>query len=167
MFENIRFPVSRNYEDISVGIKLFEKINSMVLKEIPKYYYIVRDDSISKSRTVKTSNDYIDAILERYLYVNQNIPEVKQYNEYNFITCATWIYTILVTYDIDELYSNYNKIFDNVKNIMMNSNSNFIWDKLNYYRKAILSMILFDKETSKEAIKQLYLSYEEKRKIGK
>lgn len=158
IFENIRFPVGRNYEDITVQIQLFEKINTMVLKEVPKYYYRIRKDSITKNKTIKTCTDYMNAITERYLYVNNNIPEVTKYNSYNFITCAIWLYSAIVTYDFYELYYEYEKVFMTLKNIMTSKHSDFIWNKLNYYRRAILDMILLDKDMSKEAIKQLYLA---------
>lgn len=165
LFENIRFPVGRNYEDITVGVRLFEKSNRMVLKEVPKYYYVIREDSITKNKTIKSCNDYMDAVLERYLYVKKNIPNVEEYNDYNFITCAIWIYTILVTYEFKELEDKYQELFVILTNIIEKQNE-LIWNKLNYYRKAILSMMLFDKNISKKAIKHLYLAYEKERRKG-
>lgn len=160
LFENIRFPAGRNYEDITVGIQLFEKINTMVLQESPKYYYRVRKDSITKNKTIKTCNDYMDAIIERYFYVHRNIPEATIYNSYNFVTCAIWLYSTIVTYDFNELYSKYEEVFRILRNIMISNQSDFIWNKLNYYRRAMLDMMLLDKDMTKEAIKQLYLSNE-------
>lgn len=160
IFEGIRFPVGRNYEDITVSIQLFERIKIMALKEVPKYYYRVRKDSITKNKTTKTCSDYMNAILERYLYINRNIPQVTKYNSYNFVTCAIWLYSAIVTYDFNELYSKYEEIFEILKNIMISNQSDFIWSKLNYYRRAILDMMLLDKHMSKEAIKQLYLAHD-------
>ena len=46
VFEGIRFPVGRFYEDIAIIYKLFDKIDKLVSVGIPKYYYRIHDDSI-------------------------------------------------------------------------------------------------------------------------
>ncbi len=165
LLENIEFPTGRTFEDIATTFLLFEKCNTIVRKETPKYYYVRREDSIVGQRTAKTYNDYMDVLMDKYLYIQKNIPEIKQHNDYNFVISMVWLYTILVRYDIEELMPKYNELFLTVEDIMR-KNGKFVFEKLDYYNSAILNMILLDKETSKNAVKQFYIDYKAKREEG-
>ncbi len=165
LFENMKFPTGKNFEDIATTFLLFEKSDIIVRKETPKYYYIRREDSIVGQRTPKTYMDYMDVLLDKYLYIYKNNKELREYNEYNYVISMVWLYTILVRYDINELFPKYNELFLTVEEIM-NKDGEFIWSKLDYYNKALLYMMLLDKETSREAIKQFYISYKAKREAG-
>lgn len=46
IFESVRFPVGRFYEDIAITYKLFDKINKIVSIGVPKYYYRIHENSI-------------------------------------------------------------------------------------------------------------------------
>ncbi len=165
LFDDMKFPTGKNFEDIATTFLLFEKSDIIIRKETPKYYYIRREDSIVGQRTSKTYNDYMDVLLDKYLYIYKNNKELREYNEYNYVISMVWLYTILVRYDIKDLFAKYDELFLTVKEIM-NKDGEFILNKLDYYNKSLLYMMLLDKETSKEAIRQFYISYKAKREAG-
>lgn len=54
LFDGIRFPIGRFYEDIAITYKLFDKARKIVSIGVPKYYYRVHDNSIvAKENPIK------------------------------------------------------------------------------------------------------------------
>lgn len=165
LFENLKFPTDKNFEDIATTLLLFEKANKIVLLEEPKYYYLRRDDSIVGVRNYKTYKDYLDVIYNKYLYLDGKYQELDLYNAYNYIINMIWVYTIIVAFDLDDVYKDFEKQYDLFENLV-NKYKNEIIDQLDNYNKAVLYMMLLDKEYSKPAVKQLYKTYKEKRNAG-
>ena len=165
LFEQIEFPTNKNFEDIATTLLLFEKADKVVLLEDPKYYYVRRDDSIVGNRNYKTYKDYLDVIYDKYLYLDGKYKELDLYNAYNFVINMIWVYTIIVAYDLDKLYPEFEKLYSVFEDII-NKYENEIIDMLDNYNKSVLYMMLLDKDISKPAVKQLYKSYKEKRNEG-
>lgn len=84
-FENLRFPEGRNYEDIAISIKCFEKTDRIVYVNKQIYYYVQRENSIDHVKSEKNLRDAIEVSYERYKYVKENYPELRKYNIYAFI----------------------------------------------------------------------------------
>lgn len=165
LFENLEFPTNKNFEDIATILLLFEKAEKIVLLEDPKYYYLRRDNSIVGKRNYKTYKDYLDVIYNKYLYLDGKYDEIDLYNAYNFIINMIWVYTIIVTFDLEDVYKEFEKIYSLFEELV-NKYGNEITDKLDNYNKSVLYMMLLDKQNSKLAVKQLYKSYKEKRNNG-
>lgn len=165
LFEQIEFPTNKNFEDIATTLLLFERADKVVLLEDPKYYYVRRDDSIVGNRNYKTYKDYLDVIYDKYLYLDGKYKELDLYNAYNFVINMIWVYTIIVAYDLDKLYPEFEKLYPLFEDII-NKYGNKITDMLDNYNKSVLYMMLLDKDISKPAVKQLYKSYKEKRNEG-
>lgn len=165
LFKDIEFPTNKNFEDIATTLLLFEKANKIVLLESPKYYYVRRDDSIIGVKNYKTYKDYLDVIYDKYLYLDGKYKELDLYNAYNFIINMIWVYTIIVTFDLDEVYKefeNHYKLFEELINLYGNN----IIDKLDNYNKSVLYMMLLNKDISRNAVKELYKSFKTKRNEG-
>ena len=109
LFENLEFPTNKNFEDIATTLLLFEKANKIVLLEDPKYYYLRRDNSIVGKRNYKTYKDYLDVIYDKYLYLDGKYEELDLYNAYNFIINMVWVYTIIVAFDLEDVYTHFLK----------------------------------------------------------
>ena len=165
LFEGIEFPTNKNFEDIATTLLLFEKANKVVLFEEPKYNYVRRDNSIVGVKNYKTYKDYLDVISDKYAYLDGKYEELDLYNAYNFIINMIWVYTIIVTFDLDEVYEEFKKHY-NLFEQLINKYDNQIIDKLDNYNKIVLYMLLLDKETSKPAVKELYKAYKIKRNEG-
>lgn len=165
LFENIEFPNGKNFEDIATTLLLFEKANKVVLLETPKYHYLRRDDSIIGSASVKTYLDYLDIILDKYVYLKGKYKETELCNKYNYVKNMICIHTIIVTFGLEELKEKYErnyKIFEEI----IKENEKEIAEKLDYYNKAILYMMLLNRDITKEGIKQLYIYCKKKKDEG-
>lgn len=165
LFDGLEFPTNKNFEDIATTLLLFEKAEKIVLLEEPKYYYARRDNSIIGKRNYKTYKDYLDVIYDKYYYLDGKYKELDLYNAYNFIINMIWVYTIIVAFDLDDVYEDFTKIFD-LFTKLIEKYQNDITDKLDNYNKAVLYMMLLDTNNSKPAVKQFYKSYKEKRNNG-
>lgn len=81
LFDEIKYPVGKKYEDIGTTFYLLEKCNKVVVTGKPEYYYINRQDSIVNNVTESTITDYIELIMQRYDYIEENIKELSSYNK--------------------------------------------------------------------------------------
>ncbi len=165
LFEAIEFPTNKNFEDIATTLFLFERADKIVLYEAPKYFYVRRDDSIIGIKNDKTYMDYLDVIYQKYFDLEGKYQELDLYNAYNFVINMIWVYTIIVTFDLEHVYKEFEKKYPLFEKLIKQYQNDII-DLLDDYNKAILSMLLLDKETCKPAVKALYKAFKAKRKEG-
>lgn len=81
LFDEIKYPIGKKYEDIGTTFYLLEKCNKVVVTGKSEYYYINRQDSIVNNVTESTITDYIELIMQRYDYIEENIRELSSYNK--------------------------------------------------------------------------------------
>lgn len=81
LFDEIKYPIGKKYEDIGTTFYLLEKCNKVVVTGKSEYYYINRQDSIVNNVTESTITDYIELIMQRYDYIEENIKELSGYNK--------------------------------------------------------------------------------------
>lgn len=165
LFSDLEFPTGKNFEDIATTLLLFEKCDKVVLLEKPKYYYLRRDDSIIGVRNSKTYTDYLEVIYDKYMYLKDKYPEIEVYNAYNYVINMIWVYTIIVTFGLDEVYKEFEKQYDLFEKLVKEYEKE-IFEMLGAYNKAVLYMMLLDKDLSKTAVKELYITFKEKRNNG-
>lgn len=103
-FENLRFPEGRNYEDIAISIKCFEKTDKIVYINKQKYYYLQRENSIDHIKSEKNLCDALDVSYERYKNVKENYPELKEDNIYAFIHRILCVYKDLKKMNYMDVY---------------------------------------------------------------
>lgn len=79
LFEDIRFPEGRVYEDIAVMFKIFNKANRVVHIKESLYFYLHNSESISRGsgKELIIAKDLFYAHYERYQFILGN----KQYHE--------------------------------------------------------------------------------------
>lgn len=82
LFDTIRFPAGKNYEDIGTTFYLIEKCERIQLIGKAEYNYINRNDSIVFNIKEKTIIDYIDIIMKRYEHIYQNYEDLRDCNFY-------------------------------------------------------------------------------------
>lgn len=165
LFDNLRFPLGKNFEDIATVLLIFERANKVVLLQDPKYYYLRRDDSIVGHRTNKTYLDYLEVVYDKYLYLKDKYPKIEVYNAYNYVINMIWVYTIICAFDLDDVFNNYDRDYNLLVEIMKKY-GNEITDKLDYYNKAVLNMLLLNKDICRKPVKVLYKTFKEKRNNG-
>ena len=81
LFDEIKYPIGKKYEEIGTTFYLLEKCNKVVVTGKSEYYYINRQDSIVNNVTESTITDYIELIIQRYDYIEENIKELSSYNK--------------------------------------------------------------------------------------
>ena len=79
LFEDIKFPKGKVYEDTAIMYKLFEKAKILSFGNKKCYYYIARCDSISKSKGFnKKEEDYIENTNQMLKYIKNKYPELEK-----------------------------------------------------------------------------------------
>ena len=126
LFDEIKYPIGKKYEDIGTTFYIFEKCNKIVVTSEPEYYYLKRSDSLVNNVTESTVFDYMELILQRYLYINDNIKELKQYNDYYLVrTLLTANNDIKELKQIEEkTKQKYNELYNISKEILRTNYSN-------------------------------------------
>jgi exopolysaccharide biosynthesis predicted pyruvyltransferase EpsI len=74
LFESVRYPEGRCFEDIFTTYKLFAMCNRIVDIKSPKYYYLLREDSICGTNTPSKRYDYFQANMECLEFIKRTQP---------------------------------------------------------------------------------------------
>lgn len=77
LFDNIKFPVGRLYEDTGTTYKLIDQCDKIICGFSPKYYYYIRDDSITTSSFTIRKLDMLDMADELAHYILNKYPDLK------------------------------------------------------------------------------------------
>lgn len=121
LFDNIKYPVGKKYEDIGTTFYILEKCNKIIVTGTPEYYYLNRADSIVNNVNEKTIIDYIELIIERYDYIEKNLKELDKYNKYYLVKTLITAYSDInslknvskkTTKKFDELYEKVKKVIE-------------------------------------------------------
>ena len=134
VFNNVRFPIGRTFEDIYISMKLFDKINNFVILPYAKYNYIANDNSIVARRSKKITLDSINARIEqeKYFVFNKNFLRMSR---------------MLTLYSAIELFRLYSKGYYCLDNLEKNFLKNLIIKRradvpLNHYKLCIKIWLL-------------------------
>ncbi len=87
LFENIRYPVGKNMEDLGTTYKLFLKSNRITFNKNKLYYYIQRDGSILHNRNRKYYIDKLALTVNRYVELKKIYPEMMINRMFFLNTC--------------------------------------------------------------------------------
>ncbi|MDD7389306.1 MAG: glycosyltransferase [Lachnospiraceae bacterium] len=78
VFDTIKFPEGRIFEDIRVTHKLFQMVKKICIIPDAYYYYYVRDNSISNVVKLKNKLEWYDALKERADDLINSNPEYQE-----------------------------------------------------------------------------------------
>lgn len=142
LFENIRFPEGRDYEDIATFYRLMLKSQKVGYIDYEYYIYnLTRDDSITKSVRRKSMEDM-------YLSVNEMCSSLKEYCRYNQLDLMyleyyrrnTYIY---IYFKLIQCRENVEDFKEELKDYLRKNNQYNLW-KYRYYdvRKMLVFKIL-------------------------
>lgn len=92
MFENIKFPSGRNYEDTATAHLFINQVDKLVYITREQYFYLTRKTSITKSdRYLK--DDIIDAVFERMCFFElNNYSELLKKAQIQYLTTMMGVY---------------------------------------------------------------------------
>ena len=85
LWQNVRFPVGRIYEDIAVLYKVVLTTDRVAIVSKPMYFYLKRPDSI-------TASSFSEALLD-YPYNTRKLLYDIQENQPDLYDCACWAHT--------------------------------------------------------------------------
>lgn len=85
LFKSIRYPEGKFYEDIFTTYKLFSVANKIVHTKSPKYYYLLRGDSISGTDTPSKAYDFYIGSIESLENIKNTEPSLADICENELI----------------------------------------------------------------------------------
>jgi len=91
LFNNLRFPKDKIYEDIFTMHKLIDNADKVVISSQCKYFYRIRNTGITLSPFNIHQLDNIEAYIERYKYITPKYPDLEK-------TCLYYIFSSLLWY---------------------------------------------------------------------
>ena len=127
LFESIRFPKGKVFEDIYTMSPIFQKANKIVFNDIPLYYYRQREGSILHNQTNELRLEYIKAAMFVNKDIEKNFPNLKDFCAYNIahITIKTYndigffgMFDLMEEEMVINLYEETKKIFDRPISLM-------------------------------------------------
>lgn len=142
LFDEIRFPKGKVFEDILTIPKLFEKAEKVVLDDVSKYYYRQRKGSILHVQTKELRLCYINSALEIMNFIKEKEPSLDRYCAYNVAHITIKTFNDIGLFDMDymleenivnNLYEQTCKIFKNkeYENVIIENSSDV--KKLHFY----------------------------------
>lgn len=85
LFNEIRYPIGRLYEDIGTTYLLFDKANSVYLANGITYHYQQRKDSIvGRSYSAKDAIDWFEQDMDRFSFIKEKYPTVLEKVWYDY-----------------------------------------------------------------------------------
>ena len=143
LFDEIKYPIGKKYEDIGTTFYLFEKCNKIVVTSEPEYYYLKRADSLVNNVTESTILDYTEIIIQRYLYIKQNIKELRKYNNYYLAKTLITAHNDIENLEniSEEMKQRYKKLYELVLEIIK-SNSKDIDELFSEEQKSALENLI-------------------------
>ena len=93
LFNGVRYPINKKMEDVGTTYKLLDKANKIVVSNIQKYYYLLREDGITFSKSLSLFIDYYELSLERYKYIKDKYPEMIE-NDIALLTLIMYLYDV-------------------------------------------------------------------------
>ena len=143
LFDEIKYPIGKKYEDIGTTFYVFEKCNKIVVTSKPEYYYLKRSDSLVNNVTESTVLDYTDIIIQRYLYTQKNIEELRKYNNYYLAKTLITAHNDIENLEniSEEMQQRYKKLYELVLEIIK-SNSKDIDELFSEEQKSALENLI-------------------------
>ena len=89
LFNEIRYPRNKIFEDVYTTHKLIDKANKVVVSPDCKYYCLQRSGSITKKLFTLEQFERVEASIDRYNYVVEKYPKLE-------IMCRKYIFTDLL-----------------------------------------------------------------------
>lgn len=112
LFDNIRFPVGRTYEDAAVLYRVLDRSRRVVITNKISYYYLNRDTSIMHTIGSKGLVDQFVSFYEQWIFAKDRCIEMEPFMAQRVTYCAIGALNQIVKgYKIDTVeYQKINKV---------------------------------------------------------
>jgi len=91
LFDDIRFPKGKAFEDIFVMHKLVDRANKVVLSPECKYYYLRREDGITLKKFNLGQMGNLEAYMERHEYISGKYPALEKTCRKHIFQSLLWL----------------------------------------------------------------------------
>jgi len=117
LFENVRFPLNKIYEDFYIMHLIMDKANKLVINPKRRYNYLKRSHSISQNSSFQKEFDLLDAYVCQYVYILEKHPDLVNFTLRRFYDQAyLTIKNIFLTGSLNQ----YKQKMDSLLKIMRN-----------------------------------------------
>lgn len=111
LFEGVRYPEGKIFEDVFTTYKLFAKSNRIVYCDTSKYYYVQRANSILRNSFNERKLEYLEAIKEMTNFIdNNNYKELLDYTKFYYAYGCCGLLIELLKYNYKYPKNEFNKI---------------------------------------------------------
>lgn len=110
LFTAIRFPQGKNYEDLAIAHRLFDKARKLVCLPDAKYHYLLRGDSILADSSLKNRMDCYWAAKERYQEMKDAWPQYIELLEAQCMIAAISVWGVYLSNPVRERNAYRNEI---------------------------------------------------------
>ncbi len=148
LFNEIRFPKGKVFEDILTIPRLFEKSKKVVLDNQPKYYYRQRKGSILHVQTKELRIAYINSALEIMNFIKEKEKSLIAYCAYNVAHITIKTYNDIGLFDMGYMLEEdiVNKLYENTCEIFKNKEyEKVIVENSSYIKKLHFYYLICDK----------------------
>ena len=155
LFNGIRFPKGKKYEDIPVIYKLFLKANNISFVDTELYGYFIREDSITGKYNIETNKDFIEAVNKRYDELIK-IDDYSKYVKLNRVNSVLRYYLDIVKFKKIDIFKD--KFYKDIYKELLFAKKIYTKDvrELNTKKKNILIKLLFFNQKLFYYIMRLY-----------
>ena len=105
LFCNIRFPKDRLFEDSATTYKLIDLCKKIAFKSESKYFYVIRDDSITTKEFNSKKFDLIKSTEEMVTYIEKKYSDLKKGCERRLM--YSYLSTLMNLAEVDKKSENY------------------------------------------------------------
>ncbi len=91
LFEGIRLPQGRIYEDLATTYRLIDRANKIVISQKEKYFYVSRGGSITRQNFIISHTDVLWASEQRYQYIVGKYPELEKECRKYILSNLIWV----------------------------------------------------------------------------
>ena len=138
LFESIRFPKGKIFEDSATTYKLFDLCDYIAVGKECKYYYIMRNDSITTKKFNLNKMDLIEMTEEMCTFLTKKYPSLKKACNRRLM----WAYMSTYTKIVYTNKSEFKKEKKLIKDYIKNNRPKVLRDK-NISKRDKISLIIF------------------------
>lgn len=156
LFNDIRFPEGKVYEDAGTTYKIIPKANKIVYTNQKLYNYLYgRKGAITSSFSEKKIIDSLDAYSGQYSFISENFKDIKEYANIIWIKMYTSACEKVCINDFEELW-NSDKIlnrYESFKKAMDETSPSLLNKYLEPYRLISAVLLKYDRDIYKNTSK--------------
>jgi glycosyltransferase involved in cell wall biosynthesis len=131
LFDGVRFPIGKVFEDIYLSFYLLGKIKNSYYISEPLYCYRVREGSISRSVNIKIVTDVVNAVYSLYMKIKKKYPDLLTVS---FFTTFRWISNMIDIYGKENMLMILKKYKKKISNIFKDIDKVDITRLPDYYK---------------------------------